>query len=155
MLLFDCFTGNNDRHFYNWAVIRSITNTHPPYFSPIYDTARALFWNTTDNQLKEIKETNDLIRKDKFIERYVRDSKPKIGIEGMIDLNHFDLLEYLFRNSDEKEKLYIQNLLSTRSIKAVEELLESEFNETMTEYRRYWIVEALKKRVALAQDKIL
>ena len=155
MLLFDCFTGNNDRHFYNWAVIRSITNAHPPYFSPIYDTARALFWNRTDNQLKEIKESTDLNRKETFMAKYLRDSKPKIGIEGKNDLNHFDLLEYLFYNSNELEKLFIRNLFSARSIQLVKELLEGEFNETINEHRRYWIVEALKKRVVLAQEKIL
>src|SRR5690554_3953508 len=49
MLLFDCLTGNNDRHYYNWGVITHIKNDHKPYFSPVYDTARGLFWNNDEN----------------------------------------------------------------------------------------------------------
>lgn len=52
MLLFDALVGNNGRHFYNWGVIRSITRAFQPYFAPVYDTARGLFWNDTDEKLE-------------------------------------------------------------------------------------------------------
>jgi HipA-like C-terminal domain len=45
LLIFDAIVGNNDRHFYNWGIIKDITDTIPPKFSPIFDTARGLFWN--------------------------------------------------------------------------------------------------------------
>jgi hypothetical protein len=43
MLVFDALTGNNDRHFYNWGVIKHIENKKKPTFAPIYDSARGLF----------------------------------------------------------------------------------------------------------------
>ncbi len=44
MLTFDALIGHNDRHPYNWAVIVPIKKG-TPRFSPVYDTARAFFWN--------------------------------------------------------------------------------------------------------------
>jgi len=35
LLVFDAITGNNDRHFYNWAVITHIEGLNPPKLSPI------------------------------------------------------------------------------------------------------------------------
>lgn len=54
LILFDALIGNNDRHFYNWAIIRSITGDHEPVFSPVYDTARGLFWNDSEEKILKI-----------------------------------------------------------------------------------------------------
>ncbi len=44
MLIFDALVGNNDRHFYNWAIIRPVKRIQiAPRFAPIYDTARGSF----------------------------------------------------------------------------------------------------------------
>ena len=51
LLLFDAMVGNNDRHFYNWAVIQPFDKRQRARFSPAYDTARGLFWNSSDEQL--------------------------------------------------------------------------------------------------------
>jgi hypothetical protein len=53
LLGFDALVGNNDRHFYNWGVITDVAGRTKPRFSPVYDTARALFWNTTDAAIEE------------------------------------------------------------------------------------------------------
>ena len=52
MLIFDALTGGFDRHMYNWGVVVSIANDIQPYLSPICDTARGLFWNYSEEQLK-------------------------------------------------------------------------------------------------------
>lgn len=36
LLLYDAWVGNNDRHFYNWGIVRSIRQSFTPYFSPVY-----------------------------------------------------------------------------------------------------------------------
>ena len=59
MLAFDAIVGNNDRHHYNWGVIVHGHRRHEPYFSPIYDSARALFWNDSESKLEEIKKDPD------------------------------------------------------------------------------------------------
>lgn len=51
MLLFDALTDNNDRHYYNWGVISHIKNEHKPYFLPVYDTAKGLLWNVSDEKV--------------------------------------------------------------------------------------------------------
>lgn len=54
MLLFDALVGNNDRHFYNWGIVRHIESLHKPYFSPVYDTARGLFWNESEKKIVDL-----------------------------------------------------------------------------------------------------
>lgn len=93
LLVFDALIGNNDRHFYNWAVIRSLRNGEKPVFSPIYDSARGLFWNDSEEKIKAI--YNDKSRIDAYISKYSEGSTPKIGWDGISKLNHFDLVEKL------------------------------------------------------------
>ena len=94
MLLFDALTGNNDRHYYNWGVISHIKNEHKPYFSPIYDTARGLLWNQSDEKVislhKEISNPNN-----KKLLNYVLNSVPKISVPNNVKCNHFELIEFL------------------------------------------------------------
>ena len=78
MLLFDALVGNNDRHFYNWGVVRSITQAFQPYFAPVYDTARGLFWNDTDEKL----ENRYINHSESYLKKYCENSRPKIGWEG-------------------------------------------------------------------------
>lgn len=67
MLIFDAIVGNNDRHFYNWGVLKHLRTKHAPFFSPIYDTARALFWNNADSHFLRHRtgstQRTDLIKK--------------------------------------------------------------------------------------------
>src|ERR1035437_3150036 len=53
LLGFDAVVGNNDRHYFNWGVITHVSGLRPPRFSPIYDTARALFWNSDEVGLEK------------------------------------------------------------------------------------------------------
>lgn len=114
LVIFDALVGNNDRHFFNWGVIRSIENRHQPYFSPIYDTARGLFWNYSERRITEIVEINKTT--DAHIKKYCTSSRPKIGWEGEKDLNHFKLFEKIYKNeyfisSNEIKSLLLQPVL--------------------------------------------
>lgn len=91
LMVFDALIGNNDRHFYNWAVIRNISNKDKPVFSPIYDSARGLFWNDSEEKIRSI--FYDKSRLDTYITKYSEGSTPKIGWEGLSKLNHFDLVD--------------------------------------------------------------
>jgi len=57
MLAFDALIGNNDRHFFNWGVICDQTGRHISHFSPIFDTARAFFWNHSEVSLSKLEES--------------------------------------------------------------------------------------------------
>ena len=89
LIIFDALVGNNDRHFFNWGVIRSIDGNFQPYFSPVYDTARGLFWNDSEEKLRGIVEVNKTV--DSHIKKYCKSSRPKIGWENEKNLNHFQL----------------------------------------------------------------
>lgn len=80
LLLYDALVGNNDRHFYNWGIVRSIKQSFQPYFSPVYDTARGLFWNDDDDKI--IRCTSDRQHRINYIIKYCRKSRPKLGWEG-------------------------------------------------------------------------
>ncbi|MCB1244356.1 MAG: HipA domain-containing protein [Verrucomicrobiae bacterium] len=75
LLAFDAIVGNNDRHFYNWGVIVDVTGKRPPSFSPIFDTARALYWNTTESRLAEI--ARDKHHRKSHQSKYVERCYPK------------------------------------------------------------------------------
>ena len=93
MMAFDALIGANDRHPQNWGVIVSTRHrTVPPRFSPLFDTARGLFWNHTDARLREREERGDQQR---FIEKYARKSTPLVGLEHEANPNHFELIDYL------------------------------------------------------------
>lgn len=144
MLLFDCLTGNNDRHYYNWGVISHIKEQHKPYFSPIYDSARGLLWNQSDEKVislhKELNNSNN-----KQLEKYVINSVPKISIPNNSNCNHFELIEYL------KNKNYLKNehckiWTNQKSIQKAVDLLEGEFKNFFIKDRKELIKIILNKR---------
>ncbi|MCH5224077.1 MAG: HipA domain-containing protein [Muribaculaceae bacterium] len=134
MLLFDALVGNNDRHFYNWGIKRSINQKFQPYFSPVYDTARGLFWNDSEQKLY-IKSKNKNER-DAYIRKYCKNSRPKIGWEGINNIDHFKLVNNIANNSffiseDEIKKQFSMEIL-TKMIKTIDQ----EFVILMSSLRR-------------------
>lgn len=113
LLLFDALVGNNDRHFYNWGCVESVTGEYVK-FSPIYDTARGLLWNISDNDL--IKWQGNPSLKTAKLEKYVCKSQPKIGWDNEKNLNHFELIKLLYHselmlNKEGIRTFYNQNAL--------------------------------------------
>jgi hypothetical protein len=142
MLFFDALVGNNDRHMYNWGVIRDVFGNNLASFSPIYDSARGLLWNEKENKIKEI--VNDRLRFDIFIKKYCNNSKPKIGIEDKKSVNHFTLIES-YRDFYLSDK-FIQNLFQNDRINKVINTVNSQYNTLYSPERRYIIIEILKFR---------
>jgi len=79
MLIFDGIIGNNDRHAYNWGIITSIHTNQRKYFSPIYDSARGLCWNFSEQRVKEMLTNHENNPNYKRFQNYVLNSRPKIG----------------------------------------------------------------------------
>lgn len=147
LLMYDALVGNNDRHFYNWGVVRSVRRDFIPYFSPVYDTARGLFWN--DNEGKIIRRTNSIKDREMYIRKYCKMSRPKLGWEDEKDLNHFKLVEKIYNNEfyiskSEIKGLFLQSvqdkmfatidrdfghLFSGQRIGLIKDCLEYRFNE--------------------------
>lgn len=131
MLLFDALVGNNDRHFYNWGVIRSINHKFQPYFAPIYDTARGLFWNDNDAKLENQYQNNKLA----YVRKYCKNSRPKIGWEGEMNINHFKLVKYIYINEFYITKNEIKELFSRSILEQMKDTLDKKFGKIMTNTR--------------------
>lgn len=142
MLFFDALVGNNDRHMYNWGVIRGVYGNNIAKYSPIYDSARGLLWNEKESKIKEIvKDENKL---NAFVKKYCNNSKPKIGVEDKKNVNHFNLIESYneFYSSDE----FIKNLFQNNKIELVIKTINLEYKTLYSEERRHIINEILKFR---------
>jgi len=69
------------------GVITDIQNIDPPKFAPVYDTARALYWNFSDEKVQNVTQCPEMMRVQ--IEKYGKNSKLKMGIENRNNPNHF------------------------------------------------------------------
>jgi len=134
LLVFDALIGNNDRHFYNWGVIRNVQGKQKPVFSPIYDTARGLFWNDHEDKLIEI--YNNKNRLYSFIKKYSDNSTPKIGWDGFKKLSHFELVEKLKTLPFTLNCETIKNICSDAKINEVIGMIDKEFGQLMSFKRR-------------------
>lgn len=144
MLLHDAIIGNNDRHMYNWGVISSITGEHPPYFSPIYDSARGLFWNDDEKKiisLHKIAKSNPT----KALRKYSENSMPKIHWEEYGDVNHFELITLIkddYSSYGEKMKNKFALIPFEKSLQSI----LKEFIHLMSKERLELILLLLNKR---------
>lgn len=140
MMFFDAIVGNNDRHFENWGVIENIKENSEARFSPIYDTARGLFWNYPESNL------DSYIEHESKLDSYINGSMPTTGWDKKSELNHFDLLEQVIYNFDE----YCDFILTfdfKSAIINIKVVLNDEFEEFFSAKRRYLIEKCLIKRV--------
>jgi len=143
LLLFDAIVGNNDRHFFNWGVIRSLKNLHKPNFSPIYDSARGLFWNHAESKMLSL--WRDKQQLQAFITRYHTRSLPKIGLDNHKKINHIQIVEHLVVNNEcTFEKA--QNLFSLDNLAKAEYVLKKEFVDLIKPSRQNLILYYLKYR---------
>ncbi len=142
MLFFDALVGNNDRHMYNWGVIRDIFGYNTARYSPIYDSARGLLWNEKEKKIIHI--ANDKNKLKAFVKKYSNNSKPKIGIENKKKVNHFDLIK-TYKNFYSEDE-FIQEIFKYNKIKFVIKKMNEEYDTLCSKERRYIIGEILKYR---------
>ena len=83
MLTFDAIVGTNDRHPYNWGVIVPVNKNLSPRFAPVYDTSRALFWNSEEGYVERLLEDKTLL--DNYINRCI----PPVGWDGETKVDFF------------------------------------------------------------------
>jgi HipA-like protein len=144
MIGFDALVGNQDRHFYNWGVITHPTGAARPRFAPIYDTARGLFWNTTEEGLARFSQAESLTA-------YIRNSRPEIGWDGWkesnSELRHFDLVDRVAA-SDKGYWRLLEDLGRTAmaSLAECEGMIDAEFDDLLSAARRGLIKRCLRVR---------
>ena len=142
LIAFDALVGNNDRHFYNWGVITDIRGRRAPKFSPVYDTARGLFWNTPDSEIQRVlKEKREAV----FLKKYVEKSTPKTSWDNDRTKNHFSLVEKIAT----ERSPYAEGLRGL-DLNGLEQkftaLLDGEFEGLFTDKRKAFMIECLRMR---------
>ena len=153
MLAFDAIVGNNDRHHYNWGVIVYPYPDHLPHFSPIYDSARGLFWNDPEEKLQKIEQDADPKRLRNFLDKYIRNSRPKTGWERIKSLNHIDLISNIFKDYPPLRPV-LANLCDPRLVQNVRGLLGSEFGALISPLRQRMILRCLQRRLELLSNAL-
>lgn len=139
MLAFDAIIGHHDRHPANWGLIVPVTRSGRPRFSPVYDTARALFWN-----LSEVRVAKMLCDQQSFA-AYIRRSTPQIGFDGCEKINHFELVGSIFCDFP-KFRPNISKFAHSRLMLDCGRILDEEFSQLMSEERRELIKRCLFER---------
>ncbi|KRT17883.1 hypothetical protein ASU31_00895 [Pedobacter ginsenosidimutans] len=125
MIIYDGLVGNNDRHFYNWGVITNAKKlATPPRFAPLYDSARGLLWNSSDDWIE--KNLRAMSQNGKKVEHYIQDACPRISIENNSGINHFGLIKYL-KNYKGEYHVLIRDMSSLDNEERILEMLKKEF----------------------------
>lgn len=147
MLLLDALVGNNDRHPANWGVVTSTRTKVPPRFSPIFDTARGLFWNSDEQFIRTRLADADALA------AYIANSRPQVGWNGQGNLNHFDLLRRIAETYPPFREL-LKNRVDSLDLDRCGTLLREEFSALMTQERVRLILECLKRRFSEVRQAV-
>jgi hypothetical protein len=143
MMAFDALVGVNDRHPWNWGVVTNVVNRETrPRFSPIYDTARGLFWNHSDEELQGKS-------MEKSVREYAEGSRPLIAHPGGGKRTHFDVIDYMV-NGPMAGTFAASVRLIVGSFDADEcrQCLHSEFKNLVSRARLKYVDELLRYRHA-------
>lgn len=144
MLAFDALVGNNDRHFYNWGIIDNKKKLKQlPRCAPIYDSARGLLWNVSDEQLMNWLKMQQ--SGGRHIPKYIDDACPRISIEGNKEIGHFELMGFL-KKQNRVYKETIDNLASFNNEEAVLSMLEKDFYPFFLKQRCELTTHIIKER---------
>ena len=144
MLAFDAIVGNNDRHFYNWGVIATKKKIGIlPNFAPVYDSARGLLWNRSDDNIINLLRNHK--NGSKKVLNYIQEACPRISIEDNTEANHFELMGVIKRYNDEYPQI-IKELSCLENEEKVLKMLRKEFYPFFIPERSELITLILKTR---------
>jgi hypothetical protein len=139
MLTFDALIGHNDRHPYNWGVVVPIRKARAPRFSPVYDTARALFWNIPEKRVRQ------MLTDAKQLERYVDNCLPPVGWDSEQKVDFFRLIGLIWKNFA-RYRNNIEKFLADTPLKQSCQMVEKEFAPLLSAERRQLIKGCLQLR---------
>ncbi len=144
MLTFDCLIGHNDRHPYNWGVIVPIQKARAPKFSPVYDTARALFWNIPESRIVQ------MLTDERQLEKYVKNCLAPIGCDKDTNVDFFGLIGLIWEHF-EGYRNNVEKFLPYAPLKLSCEVVDKRFGTLFSENRS----ELIKRCLRLRRKKLL
>ena len=146
MLIFDALIGCMDRHAQNWGVLQTTTEPGRRRLAPIFDSARAFFWDIPDGRLSRYETNTGLFLK------YIENSNPCIGPEPnhpkINECNHFDLVENLMKLFPHQTIVGLRKIPSDTSLEAVRILRGFPFGNAFSSVRKRLILRTLVARTA-------
>lgn len=148
LLAFDAIAGNNDRHPLNWGVVVPVAPSRPVRFAPIFDTARGLFWNVDDSQLGKF------VASAISMDAYINKSVPQIGWDNKGKINHFDLINAIYR-SYQRYRPILDGFRPIGPIDAYGKIVDDEFGELMSPIRRDAVTQCVVRRHELFCDQLV
>ena len=117
-----------------------------PTFAPVYDSARGLLWNYSDENIKNIfKQTG------KKVVNYVEEASPRISIEDNTKANHFQLINFIKKFNKEYE-IIVNELASTEKEENVLNMLNREIFPLFIKERAELITVIIKTRFKKIRD---
>lgn len=147
MLAFDALIGHNDRHPYNWGVIVPLRKDRAPRFSPVYDTARALFWNVPERRVQQ------MMTDQRQLVKYVGNCAPPLCWDGEPKVDFFRLIGLIW-DSSERYRSNVEKLLASEPLKKSILMLDKEFSHLMSAERRELIRRCLLLRQELLREAV-
>lgn len=148
MLTFDAIVGTNDRHPYNWGVIVPVNRNSPPRFAPVYDTSRALFWNSDEDYVERV-----LLDKTPLLDNYINRCIPPVGWDGETKVDFFRLIGLIWSTYDPTRN-DIEKFLTTDPLEKSIACIDKEFRFLMSNNRRELIKKCLRRRHALLLQSV-
>lgn len=139
MIAFDALIGHNDRHHFNWGVVTPVSKKEKAYFAPVYDTARALFWQR--NEVWVEKALRDRCQ----LEAYIDGTNPQIGWDGYDKVGHFELVRHIHETYP-RLRLSLKSFLQPKVLSKIKTAIENEFEQLMSPQRRQLIAKCLIMR---------
>lgn len=147
MLAFDALIGHNDRHPYNWGVIVPLRKDQKPRFSPVYDTARALFWNVPESRVKQ------MLTDQNQLDKYVRKCEFPFCWDAEVKIDFFRLIGLIW-NGYERYRNKIETFLPLAPLENSIKVLDTEFSRLMSAQRRELIKRCLYLRHKLLNEAV-
>ncbi len=133
MLAFDAFIGAPDRHAMNWGVLISSGDCGGSvHFAPLFDTARGLFREISDADLRRKIEQKGMTQ---FIERYANRSYPIFGVGDGRRRNHFQLIAWIMEKHQDTLGRPIRKFLRAVHLPSIDRMLQRRFRRIVTPLR--------------------
>ena len=152
MLAFDAFVGAPDRHAMNWGVVAPLEpKSGVVRFSPIYDTARGLFREHSDEDLRK-KAKNQGRRQ--FVAAYADRSRPVISTGRAEQDNHFSVVRWVAENDPETCMQTMGKVFNAVDIAVIERMLQLNFRRIITQDRIGFILDLLGTRIERLKEEI-
>jgi hypothetical protein len=122
MLLFDAYVGCTDRHLFNWGVI--VNSRRPeqrPRFSPLFDSARGLYWRHLDTQI------DDESRKPNWPTNFINNAKCEIGLTPGHESTLLDVAEHIARYADNGLQRWMLERFTDATLNRIFAVIDAEF----------------------------